>query len=1079
MPMRTIITHTILVILSFIAVCPMSAQTATPLPFIDDFETPEGNAQWQKNTGGQIASRLTNRWVVSSAESFTGDSCLLISSDGGQSAVYSHTQNTAVAYRDFWLIPGTYDLSIAWQTMGDKDKDCLYVCWAPVSQYINISSSVGGKGKDVNTYARPLGKNGERYLSGSMQWTVSDTTIVVAGTGTAPVAYRLYLVWDNDGANGRNPSACVDYIQIASRACSRPDNIKCTYKNTELNINWTGAASGYEVSYRKYGDRSMTYCGKATSTGITVKNVPEGMYDVLVRSVCNPDTGIWVSCQDVFVYDPSLHCLDYLNLHAEGVECTYGNFKNPYMYDTIVDDGPVKSSMHTLYTVQGETDPRTGGLLKTIPDGAIASVRLSNWVEMEDSPSASISYTYEVKPDAQILLIRYAAVLQYESAHASDRQTRIVVEVFNEDGDLISNCTKADFNARDVAEGNTRGWNTYDPRTDGTEEEDGLIDRYSPIKWLDWATPLGVNLSSEIGKTVKIRITVFACESNFHFAYTYFTLDCEAGNLEGYTCGEFEEYSVKAPDGFDYEWYRHDDPQKVVIHRGQELSVPSAQADTFVCDVIYKENDGCRFPLTAYLVPRVPVPAFDAKHTPHNCENWLTLQNNSGVMIDGRLSATEKCDYTEWTIKDLSPGGKEIVFTDSISPELSFPDWGDTISVRLVSGISGGQCREIKEIDSLIIPPIREYDDTIVQNVCKFPYVFGGQPYDSPGVYTNRYDESRNKSYAGCDSILTLDLRYSEAVDTTLDATICEGDTFYLLPGLKYWVSSPPEGYTGTTKSVSGCDSVITLHLTVEPEVKVEFDSLPEICADDAGFDAPYTFLQGSSEAYSLRFGAKALATGFDDVDSTELADGYVRIPLPADTVVRPDHYTVDVLFHTEGCGVFAFPLSFTVNYPADSIMAQKWNDALALFNSSYGYGGYEYSRHQWYKNGAAIPGATGSYIYIGRDGGRFDSGDEYRVQLTRMGDTVSIMSCPFIPSEHTDKSEYITLRQPQGVRALYVEPVPDEAGVARWYSPAGQYLDECLVSDSDGSVVIPAAPGVYILRLVFPSETLTFKVVI
>lgn len=1053
-----------------------TSQQVTQLPFIEDFETATGNAEWRVNTGGAIASRLTNKWVVSGTEKFSGDSCLLISNNGSD-ATYSHVQNTAVAYREFLLPPGTYDLSVAWRVLGDKDKDCLYVCWAPSSSVSMIKSSVAGLSGPVKTYACQLGAKGEKYLSGSSVWKVSTASVSVPNTGSAAqVSYCLFLVWDNDGAGGGEPSACVDFVQLSKSSCGKPGNVSCSFSNTVLNVNWTGSASEYEVQYRKFGDNQMINCGKTPGNKMVIKDVQEGSYDVLVRSICASDTSVWVCRDNVFVYDPSLHCLDYLNLHAPGVECTYGTYADPYTNKEVVDNGPVKSSMHTMYTIQGETDPRTGGRLKTIPDGAIASIRLSNWTE-GDSPSGSIAYTYTVKPDAQILLIRYAAVLQYAAHHPPEEQTRILIKVYDDKGQLISNCTEADFNAADVSLGNTRGWQTYDPAS-GSEDVDGLEDRTCPIKWLDWASPLGVNLSSQVGKQVKIVITLYACSADYHFAYTYFTLDCESGALEGYSCGEQSEYSVTAPDGFDYEWYHHSDVlRKNVLSTERVFSIPSTQADTFMCDIIYKENSGCRFTLDAYLVPKVPVAAFTPRHTPHDCTNMLTLENTSGVLNDGRLSSTEKCEYTEWLITDLNTG-EETVLIDSISPELYFPEDGGKISVRLTVGISGNMCTATKEIGEFTVPPIGATDTTIVKRVCHLPYVFGGVEYKNPGVYSNRNDNSKNKSYAGCDSILTLDLRFDNRIDTTVYDTICEGETYEFVNGLKYTTSSPPEGYAGTIKSTLGCDSVITLHLYVVPRVKVEFGPLSEICADDDYFDVPYDLLQGDATTYSLRFGEKAITAGFEDVDSTEVADGHLRIALP-DVTVRPDLYTVSVLYNTDSCGAFPFDLSFTVNYPVKGIMEQKWNDAVALLNSEHNYGNFEYASYQWYRNGEVIPGATNSYIYIGNEGGHFNLGDEYRVMLTRADDSVSIMSCPFVPTERTDKSEYISLRQPQGVRALYVEPIPDEEGVAQWYTHSGLYLGECLISMSDGLIATPATTGIYVLRLIFPSETYNFKVMI
>lgn len=129
--MKNFAVYTVLV-MSMLSVIPsVVAQDATPLPFVDDFESADGNAEWHLRTRVVIDRRLKNRWVVSGSESFSGDSCLLISDNDTLSAAYNNTvQNTAVAYREFYLEPGEYDLSVAWRGMGDKKNDCMYVCWA-------------------------------------------------------------------------------------------------------------------------------------------------------------------------------------------------------------------------------------------------------------------------------------------------------------------------------------------------------------------------------------------------------------------------------------------------------------------------------------------------------------------------------------------------------------------------------------------------------------------------------------------------------------------------------------------------------------------------------------------------------------------------------------------------------------------------------------------------------------------------------------------------------------------------------------------------------------------------------------
>jgi len=69
------------------------------------------------------------------------------------------------------------------------------------------------------------------------------------------------------------------------------------------------------------------------------------------------------------------------------------------------------------------------------------------------------------------------------------------------------------------------------------------------------------------------------------------------------------------------------------------------------------------------------------------------------------------------------------------------------------------------------------------------------------------------QTISGCDSIITLNLAVNSKYNQTLEAAICDGDS-YLFNG-KPLVKAGK--YTDTLQTVNGCDSIITLNLTVNP----------------------------------------------------------------------------------------------------------------------------------------------------------------------------------------------------------------------------------------------------------------------
>ena len=89
-------------------------------------------------------------------------------------------------------------------------------------------------------------------------------------------------------------------------------------------------------------------------------------------------------------------------------------------------------------------------------------------------------------------------------------------------------------------------------------------------------------------------------------------------------------------------------------------------------------------------------------------------------------------------------------------------------------------------------------------------YAIGTNSYSSSGVYTDVFTASN-----GCDSTVTTTLFVTATLTSNTSASICEGDSFVF--GSNSYTESGM--YLDNLTSVSGCDSVATLFLTVLPVV--------------------------------------------------------------------------------------------------------------------------------------------------------------------------------------------------------------------------------------------------------------------
>ena len=100
-------------------------------------------------------------------------------------------------------------------------------------------------------------------------------------------------------------------------------------------------------------------------------------------------------------------------------------------------------------------------------------------------------------------------------------------------------------------------------------------------------------------------------------------------------------------------------------------------------------------------------------------------------------------------------------------------------------------------------------------------FEWNGQTYTSSGIYNYQTTNA-----AGCDSVMTLHLIVNTTGSTQVFDTICEGEVYPFFGQLLYSTGV----YTDTLFSSKGCDSVITLNLTVNPLPHVSISGDTSIC---------------------------------------------------------------------------------------------------------------------------------------------------------------------------------------------------------------------------------------------------------
>ena len=109
------------------------------------------------------------------------------------------------------------------------------------------------------------------------------------------------------------------------------------------------------------------------------------------------------------------------------------------------------------------------------------------------------------------------------------------------------------------------------------------------------------------------------------------------------------------------------------------------------------------------------------------------------------------------------------------------------------------------------------YTQEIHHAICEgSAYTENGFNVSEAGTYTQNL-----QTINGCDSIVTLTLTVNPVESTTLSVTICDGTT-YTENGFNV---SEAGTYTQNLQTVNGCDSIVTLNLTINPTYNITIDA--------------------------------------------------------------------------------------------------------------------------------------------------------------------------------------------------------------------------------------------------------------
>ena len=212
---------------------------------------------------------------------------------------------------------------------------------------------------------------------------------------------------------------------------------------------------------------------------------------------------------------------------------------------------------------------------------------------------------------------------------------------------------------------------------------------------------------------------------------------------------------------------------------------------------------------------------------------------STNILLVKELGLPVRCVYKQ----NISPCSPVITDTSETicARDLPYP-WGDTIfEVGTQSGVYRFQhISTVTGCDSIVTLRLTVHasDTSFFDGVCY------GSPYDNhgfnlPAVYRDTVIHDTLQSVFGCDSVRTLYLTVNPKYNIPLYDTVCQGDA-YTQHGFSLSNLQTDGVHTLSLSSQAGCDSTLTLHLTVHPVYDIVlYDT---VCQGDAYNNHSFSF---------------------------------------------------------------------------------------------------------------------------------------------------------------------------------------------------------------------------------------------
>jgi hypothetical protein len=260
-----------------------------------------------------------------------------------------------------------------------------------------------------------------------------------------------------------------------------------------------------------------------------------------------------------------------------------------------------------------------------------------------------------------------------------------------------------------------------------------------------------------------------------------------------------------------------------------------------------------------------------------------------------------------------------------------------------------------------------------------------GQLYSQSGTYIETIPSS-----LGCDSVIvTINLTIVNPTQTSFSETICDGD-IYTWNNQDYTYSG---SFSQTFPAVNGCDSIVTLNLTVNANSPIQIQANPTFgnaplnvlfnnqTTNLSNYNFTWNFGDGTSQQSNSPF-----------LSHTYTQNGYADVTVFAENTVTGCITSAifnDMIF-VQGGVVCTHTATLNQTGPLSACVGDS---VLLSCNTDPSFS------YQWNRNGVPVSGATSSSIYVQLGGSYTVTIYQNTCPVTSNGISVTINPLPSIPT--------------------------------------------------------------------------------